>query len=83
MSDHSDLDHDNSENNKKSFGAKFVLPLLIVACVFFLFYMLTKKSTDDTHAEPHGQEHSIESDNGHIEADSDHHEHDHGHEHDH
>ena len=77
MSDHSVQEHDNSENNKKSFGGKFVLPLLIIACLFFLFSMLTKNSSHDPHADPHGEEHSMESNDGHMDPEGESHNHEH------
>ena len=80
MSDHSNHDHDNSANNKKSFGNKFVFPLLIIACLFFLFSMITKNNSHNAHGDSHG----VESTDGQMESEEEHHDHedDHGH-HDH
>ena len=68
---------------KKSFGNKFILPILLLTCLFVVFYYINKGSSD--HGDGHGTTHHDDSHDHeeHHDSHANHNDHDHSHDHDH
>ena len=73
---HSSDDH-NSEKENKPFAKKFIFPVLLIAVLFYVFTLITKKDNGGHHGDSHSEPHATEATDGHTENDGEDHDHEH------